>query len=576
MIFTLSRGPWVGLAVTLLAFLGLAWYATGRTRFYRAAILVGLSLSAALGVAFLPVGRSESAGAPGPGYSDAVAERLTSIGSEVGGGLSGRAGIWADSWKLIVSRPWFGFEDPALPVLRPLFGYGPDLYRYTYLLESRPRSSNRIPWETGHAHNMFIQQTVELGALGLVGWLGLLGAVFWVGFAKIKRVRGRMQVVGDEDVVATWVLVALVSVLAGRVVEQMVGVARVADFALFWVLLGAFVALPRAMREGERPQSLGHPTRRPDLVAGSAPLRKLLAGVAVSLVVAWLGWLTWNINLSYAWAAVDMGKASRALEAQDTELARKHVSRAVNRAPNMSLYHLNKANLVNHRLRTADTAERTVFWANQAYLSSREALRSDPLSFRARYALAGSALTLATLRYRGNNIGDPERAAEALRLYRETTQMIPRPWPLYNARATAHLRVGQAQEALGLLDHSLSLTGQTRYDASLADKKAKCHHTCGLCGRNRRGGDNEGFSSMLCSNSIGRKRAIGKTMPAWLTRRRNVIILVAFVVAIVVVATFINRSLTIYGSQVIVVDPGAAIGINPLVDRIDFGDVPVG
>ena len=71
-------------------------------------------------------------------------------------------------------------------------------------------------------------------------------------------------------------------------------------------------------------------------------------------------------------------------------------------------------------------------------------------------------------------------------------------------------------------------------------------------------------------------RTVEKTMPAWLTRRRNVIILVALVAVIAVGATFVNRSLTIYGSQVIVAEPGAAIGINPLVDRIDFGDVPVG
>ena len=52
--------------------------------------------------------------------------------------------------------------------------------------------------------------------------------------------------------------------------------------------------------------------------------------------------------------------------------------------------------------------------------------------------------------------------------------------------------------------------------------------------------------------------------------------LIALGVILLLVVTFLFQALTIYDSQVIAKKAGEAIGINPLGDRIDFGDVPQG
>ncbi len=52
--------------------------------------------------------------------------------------------------------------------------------------------------------------------------------------------------------------------------------------------------------------------------------------------------------------------------------------------------------------------------------------------------------------------------------------------------------------------------------------------------------------------------------------------LIALGVLLLLVVTFLFQALTIYPSQVIAKAAGEAIGINPLTDRIDFGDIPQG
>ena len=58
--------------------------------------------------------------------------------------------------------------------------------------------------------------------------------------------------------------------------------------------------------------------------------------------------------------------------------------------------------------------------------------------------------------------------------------------------------------------------------------------------------------------------------------RPRYLVLFALGFILVLVGTFLCQSTTIYSSQVIVVPSGAPIGINPLDDRVDFGDVPQG
>jgi O-antigen ligase len=112
--------------------------------------------------------------------------------------ISGRLTIWQHSLELIKSRPWTGV--------------GPDMFRYHYLQVS-PAGPTGIPEEPDHAHNWIIHNTAEMGIGGGLLTAGLAGA--------------SVAVSGPLGVV-----------FAGRLAEQMLGVGRVSDMMLFWILLG--------------------------------------------------------------------------------------------------------------------------------------------------------------------------------------------------------------------------------------------------------------------------------------------------------------------------------------------------
>ena len=78
------------------------------------------------------------------------------------------------------------------------------------------------------------------------------------------------------------------------------------------------------------------------------------------------------------------------------------------------------------------------------------------------------------------------------------------------------------------------------------------------------------------SPANGMRRGTTLARQATMLPRKRYLVLIAVGVLVVLVGTFLFQSTTLYSSQVIVAERGAALGINPLVDRIDFGDIPVG
>ena len=58
--------------------------------------------------------------------------------------------------------------------------------------------------------------------------------------------------------------------------------------------------------------------------------------------------------------------------------------------------------------------------------------------------------------------------------------------------------------------------------------------------------------------------------------RRRYLVLAALGFVLLLAGLFLYQSTTVYSSRVIVKPAGDPIGINPLDDRVDFGDVPQG
>ena len=429
---------------------------------------------------------------PGPADSSA-GDRLSSITSQSSErGASFRTDIWDGALGLIWDRPWFEYEDLSISYLRPLVGYGPELFKYTFSLESP------LGGLLSQSHNFILHHWVEQGVLGLFSSLGLFVAFFLVGFIQLWCNRETYSTTHKL------ILVTLLATVAGRAVEMMVGVAREPDLVLFWIILAIFVALPSVMRPSEQTstvapgpdRSVGRQERRRgerrtrgsgggrSSAAAVSPLRAT-GLVSVSALVIFIGWLSWDKNIDYAWAAQIAASARDDFSGGDFEGAESQMREAVSKAPDIPIYYHTLASIydsyrniavnnpgselppceVTFRLEPRDdlpsqSARPYDRCAWEAYESNLQGFRKNSDSAQVKLVLANSTLNLALLRYEG-------KEEEAIRYFEELTDMIPSSWPLYNALATAHIRLGRNQDALASLDEALSITRNAAESAQL-------------------------------------------------------------------------------------------------------------
>jgi len=89
--------------------------------------------------------------------------------------------------------------------------------------------------------------------------------------------------------------------------------------------------------------------------------------------------------------------------------------------------------------------------AEEAHQNNVKWVENRPFYLKARLALADSSLRLAIL----NN--DSNLADESIRLYQETTEMLPSSFPALNRLADALIVLGQPQRALESLERSLAM-----------------------------------------------------------------------------------------------------------------------
>ena len=485
----LGLGSWTGAvsalgAATVSAVLFIYWRVLGR-----AALVLGLVAALVFAVALAPrwLDSESSAVDNQPTTIDVevdstasdVAARLGSIKSHVLSGdfASGRGEVWKGSWHLIWDRPWFEFDDLSLPWLRPLVGYGPDLFRYTYLLESPPTDRDLIPHEPDHAHNFFINQAVDLGVLGFLSSLGIFAAVFLVGGYQLLRQRA------GYSATHVLILIMLLALFAGRFLEQMVGLARVSDLTIFWALLAVFAVLPAVMRaptdepgsrlrqQSSSSGNLSSPPPSPEAGAYNWQLFWRLA------VVAWLiggvGVLTWQKTVNYVRAAVLESTGVKQFKQGDLQGALASLSRVVELAPDVSYYHDNLANVYLAYQYNKNVPQEPVCSAQsalpydaclavQSFRSNHEGTNQRPFYYRSHLELAKSAFNLKVVGIAELNIDQGrisiQDSSDIVRFYRESVALVPNSWPIRNELAEAYLEAGQPESALDQVERSLAIT----------------------------------------------------------------------------------------------------------------------
>ena len=394
-----------------------------------------------------------------------VADQFGSIRAEVVGGFTGGRGThWRVSWSLIRNHPWFEFETLSLRRWRPIFGYGPDLFRYTYLLESPPEGPNLYPLEPDHAHNYFIHQTVEQGFLGLVSFVGVFTAVFLVGVQQLLRFRRSLT---TAHLV---ILAGLLAVAIGRSLEMMAGVARVSDLTILWASLGVFAALPAVMRPAEENAanaSLNQRERRriPPRADQPSGIKSPDWNWAWRLaVVAWLTggivMLTWFKAVSYPLAAVKAAEAVGHWRRIDLPSTLADLEAAIALAPDVPAYHQWRTSvyLAYASGRIGPLEEQCSLQKEQpyekclgqlAYQSSRLGSQQSPYYYRSRLFAANTAASLSL-------------QDQAAQYYQETSDLVPGSWKVQNGLAESYLRQGQPEIALRSLEKSLTITAGTQ------------------------------------------------------------------------------------------------------------------
>lgn len=195
---TYSRASWLAMLVQL----GLVLVVLGRHRLRRA--LLGAALGVViLGVLFM---------APGARHGEKW-QRLWDQPQEVGGSMGDLAALWKHSIKKIAEDPFTGI------------GLGRHSFSKAYP-EFR-RTHQPLLW---HAHNMFIQLTLEMGVQGLVAVLLTLGVLVWALWPQAPPSAGQIpQLFGAATAIMA----------VGFAVRNLTDDFFVDDSALlFWLLAG--------------------------------------------------------------------------------------------------------------------------------------------------------------------------------------------------------------------------------------------------------------------------------------------------------------------------------------------------
>ncbi|ERN42995.1 putative bicarbonate transporter, IctB family [Rubidibacter lacunae KORDI 51-2] len=209
LVFTDSRGGWIGMLAALLAFLLMLrfWWDEYLSPFWRRSLL---PLSGLLGIGLVGAAL---------GTSESLRLRATSI-------FAGREDS-SNNFRLTV---WTAVLDMIRD--RPLLGIGPgnDAFNRVYPLYQRPN------YDALSAYSIYLEIAVEAGFAGFTAFVALIGAIAWRARYQFLQLRER----GDRE--GIWIVgasAAMVGMLAHGLVDTVLYRPQIATI---WWFLVALVA----------------------------------------------------------------------------------------------------------------------------------------------------------------------------------------------------------------------------------------------------------------------------------------------------------------------------------------------
>ncbi|MCI0859828.1 MAG: hypothetical protein J4N81_13940, partial [Chloroflexi bacterium] len=267
-------------------------------------------------------------------------------------------------------------------------------------------------------------------------------------------------------------LVVLLAIMSGRLLEQMVGVARVSDLTISWALLGIFVGLPVAFQVpatayGSPLQPVGgrqtH-SRRHAVPAPRADWQLFYRMALVTFLIAGVATLTWVKTWSYPRAAVAAARATQSTLPEDSLANLKGMERALQLAPDVLVYYYYRANILSSlgdQVPVGRSGECGPSGANlsfeeclsrEIYSNNLRGVEQRPFDFLSRLTLGDSELVLASLNQ------DPDLATRGAKHIYQAAKMIPQSWPARRLSAELLILTGQSDAALQSLEEFLALT----------------------------------------------------------------------------------------------------------------------
>jgi len=453
LIHTLSRGAWISVAVFASIFcIGLCIYVGWR---FALKVSLILSISTIISLGSILLLEEEDSRA-----TSEIAGRLASIQYEVlDGDLNQRIPIWISTWEIIVSRAWFEDRVPPNKWLGITTGYGPDMFSFVFPLNSPlDKSESHLPIEAHNAHNLFLHQLLEQGVLGLLS-LSLLFISIVV--SSILLLIKKSPIVSIEYRI---ILIGIISTIICRAVEQSLGIGRISDLTVFWVMLGTMIALPNILTnesyndtDNSNPKNL---ISSKSIPTESSSLWRILPVSLITIIVLYISCAG---HIHYFRAALSASDARHHYATGDLNNSFLMIEQAINLSPNIPTYYLFKNLIISGAIQNniaLDTFKCPITNTNInnrqclleiKYQSADKAVNQQPLYWRSVFEKAVSADNL--LKY-----------DEALELYEQTSKLIPNSWPLRNQLTDLYISEEKYDKAQIHLNHSLKITQKGSYN----------------------------------------------------------------------------------------------------------------
>ena len=453
LIHTLSRGAWVSVIIlTCILCIGMSicigWkVALKASMIFAVATIISLSVIMVM---------DQEDGQP----TSQIVDRISSIQSDVlDGDLNQRIPIWLSSWQIIVSRPWFDDQLAPNKWLGIVTGYGPDMFRFVFPLNSPlDKSDTYLPIEAHNAHNVFLHQLFEQGVLGLLSALLLFISIL---VPSILLLRNKSPVLSIEYRI---VLVGIIATIMGRTIEQSVGIARISDLTVFWIMLGVMIALPNILSKESSIDAedinLRNEISTKSITTNSSIRWRILP---ISLIAIVIIYISCAGHIHYFRATLSASEARYHYTVGDLQNSLLMIEHAISLSPNMPTYYLFKNLILSDAILNniaLDTSECPITGISIdqrrclleiKYQSAETSVNQQPLYWRSVFEKAVSADNLV-------------KYDEALELYEQTSILIPNSWPLHNQLARLYIFEEEYDKAQIHLNHSLNILQKGSYN----------------------------------------------------------------------------------------------------------------